>query len=146
MNLPKEVGPVSVGGVGATGPEDVVTRAKAALVGIHDGPWKAVNVGNIHWGVSDGEHGFPNVVYAQCSYDGYGNGSRQADARFIAAARSLVPELIAEVERLRTGIHAISAHSRLQAIGTAARGDVIEGRKWADILSVVEPLIERGES
>lgn len=49
-------------------------------------------------------------------------------------------ELAAEVERLRAGINAITVHSRLQAIGTTQRGDVIEGRKWADILAVTEPL------
>lgn len=49
-------------------------------------------------------------------------------------------ELAAEVERLRAGINAITVHSRLQVIGTTQRGDVIEGRKWADILAVVEPL------
>jgi len=48
--------------------------------------------------------------------------------------------LRAEVERLRAGINAITVHSRLQVIGTTQRGDVIEGRKWADILAVVEPL------
>lgn len=80
---------------------DVVERAKATLDGTTEAPWEAVNVGNIHWGVSSEGYNFPTVVKANCGYDGYGSGSTEANAKFIAAARELVPELIAEVERLR---------------------------------------------
>lgn len=81
---------------------DMAERAKEALEGVTDGPWRAVHVGNIHWGVSNGEWSFPTIVKAQCSYDGYGSGSSQANAEFIAAARTLVPELVAELERLHS--------------------------------------------
>ena len=80
-----------------------VERAKEALEGVTDGPWRAVHVGNIHWGVSNGEWNFPTVVKADCGYDGYGRGSSQANAQFIAEARTLVPELVADqiIEAMR---------------------------------------------
>jgi hypothetical protein len=80
---------------------DLTERAKASLEGITEGRWRAVNVGNIHWGVTHGEYNFPTVVKAQCGYDGFGSGSSQVNAEFIAAAPDLVRELVAEVERLR---------------------------------------------
>lgn len=56
----------------------------------------------------------------------------------------LVPDLVAEIERLRAGLEAISTHSKLQIIGTQQRGDMIQTQKWLDILLTVKPLV--GES
>ncbi|ASR84909.1 hypothetical protein SEA_STEVIERAY_57 [Mycobacterium phage StevieRay] len=67
---------------------DVVERAKAALEGVTEGPWT--------W-----THGMDARAMVlgpdnlRVKLEGY------RDAEFIASARSLVPELIAEVERLR---------------------------------------------
>lgn len=80
---------------------DIIERAKATLEGVTEGPWKPCHVGNIHYGVGSGDCNFPNVVHAECGPGGWGNGSRRADAEFIAASRTLVPALIAEVEILR---------------------------------------------
>ncbi|APU93074.1 hypothetical protein SEA_BUBBLES123_77 [Mycobacterium phage Bubbles123] len=76
---------------------DVVERAKAALEGTTEGPWIAEyssEQGNCvipHDAESTREAVATTHLYHQ-----------RADAEFIASARSLVPELIAEVERLHT--------------------------------------------
>ncbi|UVK60534.1 hypothetical protein SEA_SABBB_90 [Mycobacterium phage Sabbb] len=68
---------------------DVVERAKAALEGVTEGPWT--------W-----THGMDARAMVlgpdnlRVKLEGY------RDAEFIASARSLIPELIAEVERLRS--------------------------------------------
>jgi hypothetical protein len=69
-------------------PADVVERAQAALKGITEGEWVQVGLGNIHR-LPVGEH--PPVAKTW----------RQSDGDFIAEARSLVPELVAEVVKLR---------------------------------------------
>ncbi|AVO21766.1 hypothetical protein SEA_JEON_63 [Mycobacterium phage Jeon] len=67
---------------------DVVARAKAALEGVTEGPWT--------W-----THGMDARAMVlgpdnlRVKLEGY------RDAEFIAQARTLVPELVAEVERLR---------------------------------------------
>ncbi|QZD96887.1 hypothetical protein SEA_THRESHER_46 [Mycobacterium phage Thresher] len=82
---------------------DPVTRAKAALESIGDGPWTI-----------DSEDGEP-IIHEAHHYDSTdewydvdgANGGWVAHcedlpvAEFIAQARTLVPELVAEVERLR---------------------------------------------
>lgn len=71
---------------------DVVERAKAALEGVSRGPWKL------------GNRTYPDVVHSPngCLWNpDRGEINHQADGEFVAAARSLVPELVAEVERLR---------------------------------------------
>lgn len=67
----------------------MVERAKAALEGVRVAPWQVVGYGNLHAG-EPGEHPPLGKIYGT------------ANAAFVAAARSLVPELVAEVERLRT--------------------------------------------
>lgn len=112
---------------------DILERAKAALEGITEGPWRvheATTSGYApHYGVASGDRSYPDVAYAHSDWEGYGNGSRKADAEFIAAARTLVPELVAEVERLREHLkHAAalvmtqgSEISRLRAEAEALR-------------------------
>lgn len=80
---------------------NIVEQAKATLEGVTEGPWLVHNERG-HYGVTSitEAHAYGNVAFAQSDYAGYGNGSRKADAEFIAAARTLVPELIAEIERL----------------------------------------------
>ncbi|AOQ28534.1 hypothetical protein I5H99_gp081 [Mycobacterium phage WillSterrel] len=75
---------------------DVVERAKAALEGVTEGPWIAEyssEEGNCvipHDAESTREAVATTHLYHQ-----------RADAEFIAQARTLVPELVAEVEHLR---------------------------------------------
>lgn len=85
---------------------ELVARAKASLEGVTEGPWETVAVqGNPgydpFYGVRSTCEQPRRVVFAQSDWEGYGNGSTKADAEFIAAARHLVPELIAEIERLQ---------------------------------------------
>ncbi|MDB2213837.1 hypothetical protein [Mycobacteroides abscessus] len=83
---------------------ELLDRAKASLEGVTEGPWEPVeergNPGySPFYGVRSAGDQPRRVVFAQSDWEGYGNGSTKADAEFIAAARQLVPELIAEVER-----------------------------------------------
>lgn len=76
---------------------DVVERAKAALEGVTRGPWR---VGKRKWiGVVLTPHG--------CVWNpNRGEVNNPPDGEFIAQARTLVPELVAEVERLRVALNA----------------------------------------
>lgn len=87
--------------------EDVVARSKAALEGTTDAPW-VVDSGE-RW-INGGDRGYDEVIWpgqVECMSYCYGGSSTidgdrlPQDMRFIAAARELIPELIAEVERLR---------------------------------------------
>lgn len=96
---------------------DVVGRAKAALEGVTEGPWatndlligcelvrEAPGVTSYKYAIAqmdedaydeDGGPGvYDGVVYRPFE-------QMEADAEFLAASRQLVPELVAEVERLR---------------------------------------------
>jgi hypothetical protein len=68
--------------------DDVVERAKAALENVTEGEWVQVGLGNIHR-LPVGQH--PPVAKTW----------RQSDGDFVAEARSLVPELVVEIEKLR---------------------------------------------
>lgn len=87
----------------STSGADVIVRAKAALEGVTEGPWRASLLDGIDYedgsscirgGVYPDVHGSAPVFLSSSGID-------RRDARFIAAARTLVPELLAEVERLR---------------------------------------------
>ena len=72
---------------------DVVARAKSALEGVTGGPWDWFSADQCCGGTCvDNGHGLP--LHS-------GGDLLPRDARFIAAARSLLPELVAEVENLR---------------------------------------------
>ena len=89
---------------------DIIERAKAALEGVTEGPWK--------WSrncqrLEGGKDGYGEVIApgpVDCMSHCYGGTStiefenEPHDAEFIAAARTLVPELIAEIERVRARI------------------------------------------
>ena len=94
---------------GAAAMTDVVARAKAALEGVTEGPWNCHDFG--HYGDSE-----PSsiVIYAGDKFDWHAvcdgdllfstaawDAQEDTDARFVCAARSLIPELVAEVEKLQ---------------------------------------------
>lgn len=98
---------------------DVVTRAKAALEGITEGPWEhhvapsdgsaetpAEYLANTLIGSGEPLHVLtarspePKFAYIVPAVTGDGPTSA-VNAEFIAAARSLVPDLVREVQRLR---------------------------------------------
>ncbi|MEH3142515.1 MAG: hypothetical protein PGN37_20550, partial [Mycobacterium kyogaense] len=82
---------------------DVVARAQAALEGVTEGPWEVEEQRDLMSGTTE------YLLREIEQFRGYRNnvhcGQDRALAGFIAAARSLVPELVpelvAEVERLR---------------------------------------------
>ena len=82
---------------------DIVERAKAALEGVTKGPWKL------------GNRRYPDVVHSRsgCLWNpSRGEVNNPADGEFIAASRDLVPELVAEVERLRALVAAEKAEEK----------------------------------
>lgn len=81
--------------------DDLLSRARAALEGVTEGPWESDWDPADNWfsitAVPQEKHGHMYVCPEVTTVEG-----ERADAHFIAAARTLVPELVAEVERLRT--------------------------------------------
>lgn len=112
--------------------DDVVERAKSALQGVTEGPWKwdgdsfsdqkphqcphrtrwtdhGPDLIRADTPEPDGVTPYDpsNDVITSNGYDASGLEIRMADAAFIVAARSLVPELVAEVERLQATLFVI---------------------------------------
>ncbi|WP_207760621.1 hypothetical protein [Mycolicibacterium sphagni] len=81
--------------------DDVAARARVALEGVTEGPWTVDETDPGVW--SPDEIVFGNYT-ARDDFDSPSwEDGKPADLAFIAAARSLVPELVDEVERLRAG-------------------------------------------
>jgi len=106
---------------------DVVQQAKAALEGVTEGPWDVVSGawGNV-WHFPD--EGTPTVVVRL-------GGMSEPDAEFIAAARSLVPDLVAEVEKLRGAIETIRG---IASIAERILVDFHARKELLNILAVIE--------
>lgn len=101
---------------------DVVGRSKAALEGITEGPWEhrvgpedetpaeyfngtLINSGEpLHVLIAPSVE--PQFAYVVPAITGDGPGSAR-NAEFIAQARTLVPELVAEIERLRATVEQV---------------------------------------
>lgn len=82
--------------------DDIVQQARAALDGVTEEPWEAVH----HYHRTKNYH-VASEVYPVAELEGDGGGgitTSATDARFIAAARTLVPQLADEVERLRAAV------------------------------------------
>ena len=75
--------------------DDLIKRANDAIQGVTPGPWDVRGKQTVGIGVE---------TVAKC---GWRNGKN--DARFIAAARDLVPEMAAEIMILRHELAAMSA-------------------------------------
>lgn len=71
---------------------DIVERAKAALEGVTEGGWLH-SEDNCGCYSIDAKPDLTVQLIAECI-------ASEADAEFLAASRTLVPELVAEVERL----------------------------------------------
>lgn len=106
--------------------DDLIARATAALEGVTEGPWRASLLDGIDYedgsscirgGVYPDVHGSAPVFLSSSGID-------RRDARFIAAARTLVPELLAEVERLRGALNEVRALA-----------DDAAGKGWRDLPS-----------
>lgn len=100
-----------------------MNKAKEFLEGLKkahsastEGEWKSCAVrggeGYANYGVTSydvapysaqtgrGGTAFPNVVYAQTDWEGYGNGSRLADTLFIAEAHNKLPVVLSALEKI----------------------------------------------
>ena len=110
--------------------DDVTDRARAALEGVTGGPWTIVSGawGNV-WHFPEGDHNGarPTVVVRM-------GGMTEADSTFIAAARTLVPELLAEVERLRGDKQLAEAELAMTQDGFA---------RWKSRADAAEAEVER---
>ena len=92
--------------------DDLLDRAKSAMEGVTPGPWGAVasvpSEGyECYWLRAMVSYGAPLRGY-KCieigAVNGPQSGEHASNARFIAASRSLVPEMISEIERLRAEV------------------------------------------
>lgn len=97
---------------------DAIERAEKALEGVTEGPWVANE--NTHpddpqWEIESHAHAFDDPV--GIVFEGVEQG--RADAEFIAASRSLLPELVAELKAARAENERLSAEH-------AAREDAVK--------------------
>lgn len=116
---------------------DIVARAKAALESVTDGPWVVNREG---WAcISSGSdsvfHGYFEGSCGDCGdeiHDAASVAISIEDAEFIAAARTLVPELVAEVEKLRAVIidRAVADHRQQLMASARVKPVPVEGRVW----------------
>lgn len=81
---------------------DVVERAKAALEGVSDGPWDYEHAFGASFVCAGDRHRTTAQAWILRADTESGKRQDKLDARFVAQARTLVPELVAEVERLHT--------------------------------------------
>jgi len=115
----------------STSGADVIVRAKAALEGVTEGPWEAIYHHHDTSYPSDVYHVITErtgdlVAVADDESRSYEepHGKFGRDAHFIAASRTLVPELLAEVERLRGALNEVRALA-----------DDAAGKGWRDLPS-----------
>lgn len=99
--------------------DDVIARAEAALEGVSEGDWGVDPYP--HYDLDDWQtDNFSSLTAEELASAAYydvdgGNGEwiahcgERADAEFIAAARSLLPELVAELKTTRAQLAAIDA-------------------------------------
>ncbi|OHU67384.1 hypothetical protein BKG87_22050 [Mycobacteroides chelonae] len=80
---------------------ELIDRAKASLEGVTEGPWVSWKDRESRESYSDGYVYRGNVISDSTKQIVVTKSGNAANSLFIAAARQLVPELIAEVERLR---------------------------------------------
>lgn len=102
---------------------DILDNARAALEGVTPGPWvlddhadedyPTITVGSGSYLKDPGNYFTTDLVHEVDTYsdelDDLGYNQKLTDARFIAQARELVPELLAEVEALRSKVAEIRA-------------------------------------
>lgn len=102
---------------------DVVARARELLIGVTEGPWMAGKGGSGYSNWVDSKPDLVNISIADRI-------DILADAEFIAETRQLVPELVAEVEKLRGALETI------RDLASTTSFDPLSG--LLDILAVIE--------
>ncbi|MGV0785202.1 hypothetical protein [Mycolicibacterium sp. XJ775] len=121
---------------------DVVERAKAAQDGVTDGPWEVNSEG---WAcISSGSdsvlHGHFDGCCPSCGEVMTEDANVVVgieDAEFIVQARTLVPELVAEVERLRAVVERVRHLARNPGTVSGTQVVTVTPRR---ILAVLEAL------
>lgn len=130
--------------------DELLDRARAALEGTTPEPWVVNYEG---WAVishkSDSVlHPYVETTCVECDAEIVQSmGCKVAlsieDLEFMVAARSLVPELVAEVEKLRGAIESVQKlRGAIETIREMVATDLPVGHPWAgnrhDILAVIE--------
>lgn len=107
-------------------PDDVVSRARAALEGVTPGPWIQVGFGNIH---ADPVGSHPPVAKTW----------KRANGDFIAESRTLMPELADELEEAKRDLWTlVEEKQELRDKLTAARAEVERLRESRMVRTVEE--------
>ncbi len=102
--------------------DDILARARAALEGVTEGPWEVNREG---WAVISSSsdsvlHGYFEGDCDNCCYPITAAASVAIsieNVTFIAEARTLIPELLAEVERLRGALETLMQQWKSQPKG-----------------------------
>jgi hypothetical protein len=92
--------------------DDIIARAEAALEGVTDGPWSCYgNMAHEVFQEPTADSEGADVAHSVCHIE---------DSRFIAAARTLVPALVAELKTARAELEQLPSaddfHNAAQAI------------------------------
>lgn len=118
----------------------VTDRAKAVLAGVSPGPWRWEPSKHIRTGyvITAGNR---TAVHAT-EWGEYGPKPEQfnhADANFAAEARTLVPELVAEVERLHRELWDAARRIRSFATDCTNHGDMTPAakRQWHNLADTI---------
>lgn len=114
---------------------DPVARAKALLEGVTEGPWEVDNDDPGVWSPECIVIG--NYTAADDFNSPMWEDATRADREFIAAARSLVPELVAEVERLRAALADVAIDQYMRencytAIKAPGQPPTVADGPWSD--------------
>lgn len=116
---------VTAAGFGDNTMSDVVERAKAALEGVSDGPWRWEPSKYIRTGYVITAANRTAVHATEWGELAANEKFNHQDASFAAAARTLVPELVAEVERLEGRVAALKVgQGNLQVLLADAHAEV----------------------
>lgn len=86
---------------------ELADRAKASLEGVTEGPWVSWKDRESRESYSDGYVYRGNIISDSTKQIVVTRSGNAANSLFIAAARQLVPELIAEVERLEAEVNGL---------------------------------------
>jgi hypothetical protein len=122
-------------------PEPLNLDAVQALVdAATPGPWSAITSGvanGDHWYICDEGESIAMIS----ANDGVNEDQREPDAEFIAATRTLVPALIAEVRRLQaSGEAAEAAIARVQELTDLWEMEAVE-QEDRDIVTMIRGAI-----
>jgi hypothetical protein len=109
---------------------DELADMKRRADGATEGPWQVADTTDGAYILDDGDL----IITANCERDN--------DAEFIASARTDMPRLIAEVERLRGIMRSTPVYMALKWYRDTAKYS-FEGEKWTQYIKAVEEAGKR---